>query len=64
MTNPREFAEGIAALVLTFLGHVWADLLPALSGLSVLCGCILGVHGVVSLIRGRTPPHHIPHSGE
>ncbi len=45
--------KGIGLLVGTFLSSAWLNTFPVLQGVTVVCGCVLAVHGVYRLVRTR-----------
>ena len=56
--------EGALAMGLAGAAHTWALVYPWVTGTTALCGCILAVHGVVNLLRGRLLQVEVPEAPE
>ena len=47
-----EFAEGMALVMAVALAHAWQDFIgPLLTGITIVCSCIISIHGVYRLGR-------------
>lgn len=52
MTSPDLQTETICGIMLTFtswLAYLWAEAYPVITGLSAICGLIIGLHGAARI---------------
>jgi hypothetical protein len=56
MRDIRDWFECCLVLGLTAFSHFWAALFPVLTGVSVVCGAVIGVHRVYKLFFGKSKP--------